>query len=133
VFSRRHFVTVEGFSAEAVEALEAYDWPGNVRELKNLVEALFVQPPDGRVVMEDLPEDFRRRLNRVAALPGVERRRLIEALTAAKWNKSRAAEMLQWSRMTLYRKMTKHALVRSDECHAVSQPDVTSVKRKSQA
>ncbi len=27
-----------GFSAAAVEALEAHDWPGNVRELRNVVE-----------------------------------------------------------------------------------------------
>ena len=129
VFNRRRPLKVEGFSSQAIEALEAYDWPGNVRELKNLVEAIFVRPPAGRVVLDDLPADFRRRLARVAALPGAERRRLLEALTAANWNKSRAAEMLHWSRMTLYRKMTKYSVTRSDECHVVSQRRVTAGKR----
>lgn len=28
----------QGFTAEALELLEAYDWPGNIRELRNVVE-----------------------------------------------------------------------------------------------
>jgi transcriptional regulator of acetoin/glycerol metabolism len=39
-----------------------------------------------------------------------ERERLIGALKATHWNKSRAAEQLHWSRMTLYRKMIKHGV-----------------------
>jgi len=36
-----------------------------------------------------------------------ERERIIAALHATNWNKLRAAELLQISRMTLYRKMAK--------------------------
>jgi len=118
-------------SAETVTALQAYSWPGNVRELKNLVEAILVCPPIGCVGVGDLPEDFRRRLQRVCDLPAAERRRLIEALLTAKWNKSRAATMLHCSRMTLYRKMAKYSVLTSDDVHVVSHPAVTPFLRKS--
>jgi DNA-binding NtrC family response regulator len=104
---------VQGFAPEALKTLRDYDWPGNVRELKNLVEAVFVCPPPGPVEVGDLPETIRRRLRAVCALGDTERQRLTEALFAANWNKSRAAEILHWSRMTLYRKMAKYSVVRS--------------------
>ena len=103
---------VPGFSDEAMAALQAYDWPGNVRELKNLLESIFVNPPSGKIAMTDLPEPFLRRLHGLRTLPEADRRRLLEALTAANWNKSQAAELLNWSRMTVYRKMAKYSLVR---------------------
>jgi DNA-binding NtrC family response regulator len=106
---------VEGFSDEAIGTLQAYDWPGNVRELKNLVEAIFVSPPERFVAIDDLPEVFRQRLSGVTTLPAAERKRLIEALFAANWNKSQAAELLHWSRMTVYRKMAKYSVLRSSE------------------
>jgi DNA-binding NtrC family response regulator len=104
---------VVGFSPQTVDALVAYDWPGNVRELKNLVETVFVLPPPDPVGLEDLPAIFRDRLARYCSLPASERTRLMNALLAADWNKSRAAEMLKWSRMTLYRKMAKYSVVTS--------------------
>src|SRR5207248_1537561 len=111
--NQRSTAKVEGFAPETLETLRAYDWPGNVRELKNLVEAVFICPPPGPIALADLPEDIRRRLRGVCELAAAERRRLTEALFAANWNKSRAAEMLHWSRMTLYRKMAKYSVIRA--------------------
>jgi DNA-binding NtrC family response regulator len=122
-----------GFSAAALAALEAYDWPGNVRELRNLVEAILVNRPSSPIDVADLPDDFRRRLQQVSSLPSAERRRLMEALLAAQWNKSKAASLLHCSRMTLYRKMAKYSVVTSDDLHGVSQPRVTVSRRKSRA
>jgi len=93
---------------ETRETLEEYDWPGNVRELRNLVEAMFLAPPARPITLADLPEAFRDRLRRTDG--SGERRRLVEALRATNWNKSRAAQILHWSRMTVYRKMTKYSL-----------------------
>jgi DNA-binding NtrC family response regulator len=118
-------------SADAVTALQTYTWPGNVRELRNLVEALLVCPPAGCVGVRDLPEDFRRRLQRVCDLPAAERHCLIEALLTAQWNKSKAAKTLRCSRMTLYRKMAKYSILTSDDARAVSHPPVTPLLRKS--
>ena len=103
-----------GLAEETRRALNAYEWPGNVRELKNLVESLFVCPPGEPVGLDDLPEAFRARLERFCAAGDHERRALLEALFVARWNKSRAAEILSCSRMTLYRRMAKYSVVRSE-------------------
>jgi transcriptional regulator of acetoin/glycerol metabolism len=39
---------------------------------------------------------------------GDERSRLLSVLLATKWNKTKAAQKLNWSRMTLYRKIEKY-------------------------
>ncbi len=101
-------VAAANMDPRMLQALVAYDWPGNVRELKNLVAGLLAGGSPGCVRVEDLPPLFRARLERFCGLPDGERRRIVDALFAARWNKSRAAAILHWSRMTLYRKMAKH-------------------------
>ena len=95
------------FSEDAMTQFYAYDWPGNVRELKNVVEASLV----GRRVNSDglleAPEEFRGH-NGGLTSPENERDVLVSALIGSNWNKSKAAERLRWSRMTLYRKMAKY-------------------------
>jgi DNA-binding NtrC family response regulator len=108
---------VEGFAPETLLALVRYDWPGNVRELKNLVEAVFIGKPSRRISIADLPEQFRRRIAAAATPAQNERERILSALFATNWNKSRAAQKLSWSRMTLYRKMHKY---RVEEDHKVA-------------
>jgi two-component system, NtrC family, response regulator AtoC len=95
-------------SREAVSWLLDYDWPGNVREIRNVIEALFINPPEGPITLADLPACVR---GRVADGPGrSERDRVLAALFEVNWNKSKAAAVLHWSRMTLYRKMAKHGI-----------------------
>ncbi|MBI1882910.1 MAG: sigma-54-dependent Fis family transcriptional regulator [Chlamydiae bacterium] len=52
-------VKVEGFSQEAMEALQVYDWPGNVREVQNAVENLVVMMDHSIIHIEDLPQQIR--------------------------------------------------------------------------
>jgi len=98
---------VEGFTPELMICLLQYDWPGNVRELRNLVEALFVDPPSGPVSLQSLPDSFRGIFYRYIDHGAGERERIITALHETNWNKTRAARLLRVSRMTLYRKMAK--------------------------
>jgi two-component system response regulator HydG/two-component system response regulator AtoC len=107
-FNRRFNRDVEGFSPDAMAHLLRHEWPGNVRELRNLVEAVFVNLNGRRIAYVDLPEPFRRSLERSESLPVGERDRLLSALFATNWNKSKAAQDLRWSRMTLYRKIAKY-------------------------
>ena len=86
-----------------------YDWPGNIRELKNRLEATFISA-DARVGLKDFPEFFRRQLQENKGKPQDERSRLLSALFDTSWNKTKAAQQLQWSRMTLYRKMVKYGI-----------------------
>jgi DNA-binding NtrC family response regulator len=100
---------IEGYTQETVAALLDYDWPGNVRELKNLLEATFINA-SRRIKFEDFPELFCRGLQKNQGLTQDERAQLLAALSSNSWNKSKAAQQLQWSRMTLYRKMAKYQI-----------------------
>ena len=108
-YNRQFGKKVEGFTEEAVVALICYDWPGNIRELKNLIESSFIQA-EHRISLEDLPEGFQQRLRESDTFGQDERTRLITALFETNWNKVRAAQKLNWSRMTLYRKMAKYGV-----------------------
>ena len=95
-------------SSEALACLLAYDWPGNVRELRNVLETIFISPPAAAISLQDLPPRLRARIAATCGGEAPERERLLAALFAVNWNKSKAAEALRWSRMTLYRKMAKY-------------------------
>lgn len=118
---------VQGFTDEASRLLLIYDWPGNVRELKNVLESIYVDPPADRISANHLPDCIRNWDPCQSAPPAIERDRVLAALLATRWNKSEAARKLNWSRMTLYRKMAKYEInssIRSREF----QPDRTSVE-----
>ena len=83
----------------AMALMQQHDWPGNARELRNLVEAAGLVF-DGRPLEPgELP------LFSMTQPGNDESSRVIAALERCEWNRTRAAEMLHWSRMTLYRKM----------------------------
>jgi DNA-binding NtrC family response regulator len=101
---------VTAFTPGARALLAGYHWPGNVRELRNIVEAAFIDPgPDAQGAL-DLPAPFSKALRDST---GEERARILLALSETHWNKSRAADELHWSRMTLYRKMARYKLHRT--------------------
>lgn len=116
---------VKGVTREALDLLLHHDWPGNVRELKNLFEAIFIDPPYGKIGRAQLPESI---CDQRAAelLRPTECERLLNALLATNWNKSKAAEKLHWSRMTLYRKMAKYHIQESKS----AKPQDRSFKQK---
>ena len=108
-FNRTFRTEVRALEPDALARLLAYEWPGNVRELRNVIESAFGSRPASRITWIDLPEWLRRRLGDDAPAPG-EEQRILTALAATNWNKSKAAEKLQWSRMTLYRKLAKYQI-----------------------
>jgi DNA-binding NtrC family response regulator len=93
---------------QLLECLLQYDWPGNVREIRNLVEALFIDPPDGEITLGDLPPSFQHIFGRFSVDTMPERDRLISVLHETNWNKKQTAVVMNWSRMTLYRKLSKY-------------------------
>jgi DNA-binding NtrC family response regulator len=103
---------IRAISEDCMERLIAYDWPGNIRELRNVLESIFLACEGGVAKSRDLPAELRTLQKGGDMLCDSERERLVEALCSSEWNKSRAAERLHWSRMTLYRKMAKYRIVR---------------------
>src|SRR5262249_52434921 len=55
----RNGLPVPEISAEACDALIAYDWPGNIRELRNAVERALAMCDSGVIQPGDLPEAVR--------------------------------------------------------------------------
>ncbi|MEJ8836855.1 sigma-54 interaction domain-containing protein [Ramlibacter sp. AN1133] len=107
------------FDASALNRLLTHVWPGNVRELRNVIEAIFIDPPDGPITERCLPaylthaQGWEDDGGEDAGEPGIdERQRILDSLCATHWNKSAAARQLRWSRVTLYRKMAKHEITR---------------------
>ena len=94
-----------------VKLLLRYDWPGNVRELMNVLEGAFINMPSDQIEEADLPVYFKKKLSASQHMPADERKRILKALLETNWNRSTAAAKLKWSRMTLYRKMTKYHIV----------------------
>jgi transcriptional regulator with PAS, ATPase and Fis domain len=106
--NRRDGCHVSGLSPELLSSLEAHDWPGNVRELRNLVESVFIDPPDGMLDLEHLAPAFQTLFRQYRGTPDSERAHMIAVLEHHQWNKAEAAKALHCSRMTLYRKLAKY-------------------------
>ena len=111
--NRKFHRNVRNLKEDVLRLLLRYDWPGNVRELMNVLEGAYINMPDRRIEFADLPVYFRNKLSESEHLPSNERRRILTTLLETNWNKSTAAAKLKWSRMTLYRKMTKYHIVQN--------------------
>lgn len=101
---------IVGFTADTVKDLMHYNWPGNVREMKNILESSFMNFQTKWVTLTDLPENFRTKVIQSRILHYSEKDQLLNALVTTDWNKSKAAKQLNWSRMTVHRKVVKYQL-----------------------
>ncbi len=101
---------VDGLTRESLESMLDYDWPGNIREIKNILESAFINNYTSMITLDDLPVSFQKRVSDAKRLNVSEKDRLLSALLTTNWNKSQAAKKLSWSRMTLYRKISKYRL-----------------------
>ena len=102
---------VRGLTDEATENLLRYDWPGNIRELFNLLEAAYINMPAQKRDFINLPEQVKKQIKVTTFYASDERKRIVSTLLETNWNKSTAAQKLNWSRMTLYRKISKYNIV----------------------
>jgi DNA-binding NtrC family response regulator len=116
-FARRNGKAIRGLTREAREALLRYDYPGNVRELENLVERAVVLTRDDVIGLEDLPLSLKETDREAglgpslpAAVEGMERRMIREALAQADGVQTRAADLLGISERVLRYKLKKYGL-----------------------
>ena len=109
--NQRYHRNLQGLTDEALADLMRYDWPGNVRELMNLLEATYVNPIGKKIRLAHLPPTFRKKLKEGRSSTGSERNYIVSSLISTNWHRSDAARKLNWSRMTLYRKILKYNIV----------------------
>jgi len=105
---------INGFSEDAVRAIEAYAWPGNVRELENKIKGAVIMADSKTVTAADLGvacgEDEVESLNLREVRQHAESKAIRVALTKSFGNISKAAEMLGITRPTLYDLLNKYGL-----------------------
>lgn len=99
-------------SADAMDLLVRYDWPGNVRELENVIERAMVLASESTIRPVDLP--FQNVVKHDApkedTLAAIEQQHVEAILATTRWNITRAAEILDIDRVTLYNKIAKYGL-----------------------
>jgi DNA-binding NtrC family response regulator len=99
---------------EVVEMLSSHGWPGNVRELENMVERAIALNTSGMLTAADFGEYMTKKETRSALFSGdlvsleeIERQYIGHVIERCSGNMSRAAEVLQIDRRTLYRMMER--------------------------
>jgi len=103
--------SVSGIAPDALDALCRYSWPGNVRELENAIERGVAFCKQGWITLDELPARIRERrsanrdLDDVDSLDVVERRHILKTLEKVNGNRSKAAQLLQISTTTLWRRL----------------------------
>jgi len=109
---------VKTVSTEVMQIFIQYDWPGNLRELKNIIKRA-VLLSKGYIIEKDvLPEEMilesldnhpvQSEFDLKALQEINEREMIIKTLQEVKYNKSKAARLLNIDRKTLYMKMAKY-------------------------
>ncbi|WP_443945537.1 sigma-54-dependent transcriptional regulator [Pedobacter sp. AW1-32] len=111
---------VSNISSEAKSLLMKYDWPGNLRELGNVIKRMVLLTPGETAEISALPDEMMISVHQQTA-PGNssdlkaanefnEKALISETLIKAKYNKSKAAKMLNIDRKTLYAKMERYEI-----------------------
>jgi transcriptional regulator with PAS, ATPase and Fis domain len=108
---------------QASQRLLEHDWPGNVRELKNVMERAIILRTRGEIGVSDLVFDVSQsaaQADQAAlraqaeqdcfSLETAEREFILRALKEARWQRSRAANLLGITRATLYAKLKRYGI-----------------------
>jgi len=116
LFGAQYAKKIRGLDEQTRELLFAHTWPGNVRELKNCIERATIFCEGDLVTLEDLPSQYMelegthlgQKLQ--TTFEQLNRSMILEALEKSKGKKSKAADMLNINRRTLYNRMRKLGL-----------------------
>jgi DNA-binding NtrC family response regulator len=123
-YSQENSKPIVGISNEAMAQLRVYAWPGNIRELENTIERAVTLSNQGMLTPEDLPREVRESSTQgvfadmpagewsgFADLPTLEemkKRYILHVLNSTLGNMSRAAEILDIDRRSLYRMLERY-------------------------
>jgi transcriptional regulator with GAF, ATPase, and Fis domain len=103
---------------DAPRALSLHPFPGNVRELENVLTRAVVMSSGKRIEAADLELATRAAPARTSStrreFEREERERILEALRETRWNVSVVSRRLKIPRNTLYRKLERYGLSRSE-------------------
>ncbi len=114
---------VKSVSKEVLSIFKDYGFPGNIRELQNIMKRAVLICDNTSIEKDHIPteicfpqpntDDFVRSGTECSLkeiVEQAERKAIIAALLKAKYNKSKAAKMLEIDRKTLYNKIDQYEL-----------------------
>jgi len=116
---------VPGLDAQVAEIFRLYDWPGNLREMKNVIKRAVLLTGEGLIKVGALPAEMLETVRNpqpktfttspqiydLKALQETqEKEMIIKTLQEVRFNKSKAARILNIDRKTLYLKIEKYGI-----------------------
>ncbi len=110
---------IKGLDNQTLDLFMGYSWPGNIRELKNALEYAFVVADTTFIGLHHLPRHLTGDTTVDQALVFTrntkhnapdERTALIQALKQANGNQTKAAQLLNITRVTVWNRMKKHGI-----------------------
>jgi len=113
---------IHRISKSTMKILHQYDWPGNVRELANTIKHALIFCKGQEILPAHLPENIREgshkkdfRLTLTSpSLPQAEAALIRKVLEDHHWNLKKASTDLAIARGTLYSKMKKYGIKKTD-------------------
>lgn len=99
-----------GFDAKASQALLSYHWPGNIRQMKNIVKRATLLAQGSFITLLELGSELLETPVSTSSSMALrneetEKEHILEALRQTGNNKSKAAQLLDIDRKTLYNKL----------------------------
>ena len=123
-FNKEFRKNVKGISQGAEKLLTNYPWHGNARELRNVIERVCILEDTDLIYPEHLPAEIIKHVDKQSGngkpveLPGdglslkdVEKELIVQAVSKAGGNQTKAARLLDISRDALRYKMQKFGLL----------------------
>ena len=116
---------VPGLDPQVAEIFRLYDWPGNLREMKNVIKRAVLLTSEGPIKVSALPSEMLETVRNpqpkvstsspqiydLKALQETqEKEMIIKTLQEVRFNKSKAARILNIDRKTLYLKIEKYGI-----------------------
>lgn len=118
--------SVVGFDDDVLQKFYEYPWTGNLRELKNVIKRSVLLAKGNKVNINCLPQEIlsipheyesstssisrQDTVDLKVLSEQIEKVKIIEALEKSKYNKSKAAKLLNIDRKTLYNKIKMYQL-----------------------
>jgi DNA-binding NtrC family response regulator len=112
-YAEKYKKRIREISTPAFALLMRYDWPGNVRELESAIEHAVLFATEDKLTPEDFPEqlhitqagEFRCVIPPYFTMEEIEREAIAQTLERTGGNVKKTAEILNYHRPRLYRKM----------------------------
>ena len=117
-YAEKYKKRIREISTQTFTVLMRYDWPGNVRELESVIEHAVLFATEDKLTPECLPEhlhttesgEFRCVIPPFFTIEEIEREAIAQTLERTGGNVKRTAEILNYHRPRLYRKMKSFGL-----------------------